>query len=154
MPICYTFPRLMYPKVWLRKDGTMIYKLSQKTQYLVLSIFLWAFLTVSFSAFFEDIPKLAETGHSTYSITVPSLEITNVLAEFQTKISLVKNALIRNSSNRSISNGRNIYVALLTCFLVLILTFFAQTIFAVQQTVYNSHLFIILFIHDQDGLKG
>ena len=131
----------------------MIYRITEKTKYLVLSIFFWTFLAASFSAGTDDIPRFAETAHHSYSISALSFDVVDVIAECRSEITLIKQAITRNTSNRSASAGRNIYWSFLSCLAAVILVFFAQNHFSFHQTVYNSHLFIILFIHDQDGMK-
>lgn len=132
----------------------MIYRITEKTKYLVLSIFFWAFLAASFSAGTDDIPRFAETAHHSYSISALSFDVVDVIAECRSEITLIKQAITRNTSNRSSSAGRNTYWGFLTCLTAIILVFFSQNNYSFQQTVYNSHLFIIIFIHNQDGMKG
>lgn len=132
----------------------MIYRITEKTKYLILSVFFWAFIAASFSAGTDDIPRFVETGHKACSITTPSFDVVDVIAECRSEITLIKQAITRNTSNQSSSAGRNTYWGLLTCLTAIILVFFSQNNYSFQQTVYNSHLFIIIFIHNQDGMKG
>ena len=131
----------------------MIYRITEKTKYLVLSVFFWAFLIASFSAGADDIPRLTETAHHSYSISTPSFDIVDAIAECRSEVSLIKGAITRSASNRKVVSGRNIFFSFITCLTGVILVFFAQNYFSFRQTACNSHLFIILFIHNQDGMK-
>ena len=131
----------------------MISAFSQKTKYLITAVFITAFLVVSLYNDIDSIPDIKPISQPECSISTQSHAYINVLAETRTEVSLIKESFYRNINSRNASATRRFLVGLLIMLTTALLFLYLKYCISFQNAVYTGNRFIILFIHNQDGLK-